>query len=269
MLVTGRTVAVGTDTAPEQGHDAVGASIGCRPSGARPAVRGWDGMSETAHHSGSETGGRPAWLLPVAIVAAVVVVAGIVVGVVLSQRSGKSGATGSPAAAATVVLPSPTPTVTAVARQATSAFAKALPSSVLQYALATSTADTAWQNAGALEAWDETYTDGTARTLKLRAGQWETADQAKAFAATLVAAVATPAPTASAVATPSAGASSTAAAGLPRSGDVTAGGATVGTYSVVDSGDGTATAVWTNGQSVFMLVAPAADAYAAYTAFPL
>ena len=225
-------------------------------------------MSETALHKEPGSGGRPAWVLPVAIVAAVVVVAAIVVGVVLSQRSGKGTATQQPATATTVRMPSPTPTVAPVARQATSAFDKALPASVLQYALATSVADTAWQNAGAVEAWEETFTDGKAGTLKLRAGQWESADQAKAFAATLVTAVAKPAPTSSAAPTPSSSATA-GPAGLPRSGDVTAGGATVGTYTVVDSGDGTGTAVWTNGQSVFMVVAPIAEAYAAYTAFPL
>lgn len=223
-------------------------------------------MSETAHHRTPE-GGRPAWLLPVALVAAVVVVASLVAAIVLSQHPDKSaGATQPPATASTVQLPSPTPTVSPVARQATSAFAKALPTGVLQYALASSVPDTAWQNAGAVEAWEETFTDGTAGTLKLRAGQWETADQAKAFAATLVAAVATPAPSSSAASPAS---TPGAATGLPRSGDVTAAGATVGTFKVVDSGDGTGTAVWTNGQSVFMLVAPIADAYAAYTAFPL
>lgn len=285
VLVTGRTVAVGTDTAVDRRHDAAGAARGRRvdrlPSVRRPAGgAGVDGMSETAHHRGSRPGARPAWVLPVAVVAAVVVVAGIVVGIVLSQRSGKGTATGS-GPASTVHLPSPTPTLAPVPRQATSAFAKALPTSVLQYALATSAADVAWQNAGAVEAWEESFTDGASGTLKLRSGQWETADEAKAFAATLVKAVAAPAPTSSATSsgaatpaatsatTPAPGGTSAGSAGLPRSGDVTVGGATVGTFQVVDSGDGTGTAVWTNGSSVFMLVAPVADAYPAYTAFPL
>ncbi len=220
-------------------------------------------MSETAQHSrGAEANGRPGWLLPVAVVAAVVVLAGIVVGIVLAQRPAKgTGAAQTPAPTVTVLLPSPTPTVAPVARQATSAFAKALPTSVLRYALASSAADAEWQTAGAIEAWDETYTDGASGTLTLRAGQWETADEAKAFAATLVAAAPTPA------ATPAA--SAAAGSGLPKSGDVTAGGATVGTFSVVDAGNGNGIAVWTNGQSVFWLSAPLADAYAAYTAFPL
>ena len=225
-------------------------------------------MSETAQHSkGAQTNGRPGWLLPVAVVAAVVVVAGIVVGIVLAQRPAKgTGAAQTPVSAATVLLPSPTPTVAPVARQATSAFAKALPTSVLRYALASSAVDAEWQKAGAIEAWDETYTDGASGTLTLRAGQWETADEAKAFAATLLAAVPTPAAT---PATPATGATTATASGLPRSGDVTVGGATVGTFSVVDAGNGNGIAVWTNGQSVFWLSAPLADAYAAYTAFPL
>ena len=227
-------------------------------------------MSETAQHSnGAGASGRPGWLLPVAVVAAVVVVAGVVVGIVLAQRPATGTGAQGPVSAATVQLSSPTPTVAPVARQATSAFATALPTSVLQYALASSAADAEWQTAGAIEAWDETYTDGASGTLTLRAGQWETAAEAKAFAATLLAAVPTPAATPAAPATPATGATTTTASGLPRSGDVTAGGATVGTFSVVDAGNGNGIAVWTNGQSVFWLSAPLADAYAAFTAFPL
>src|SRR5690349_2026343 len=102
--------------------------------------------------------GRPRWLIPVIAGVVVLVVAAIVIGIVVS--SGDDTADGAPpAVASTILLPSPTPTVEPVARPATTAFAAALPTTVLQYALATSAVDAEWQAAGAIEAYTETYTD--------------------------------------------------------------------------------------------------------------
>ena len=213
-----------------------------------------------APQHGRETAGRPAWLLPVALSAIVVIVAGVVVAIV-TNRTGDSAAPVTPdPITTTVVLPVPTPTVTPVARQATSAFATALPTAVLQYALATSTADAEWVTAGALEAWSETYTDGGTGTLAVRSSQWETPAEATAFAAALVAAL----PTTAAPASPAPDAPA-----LPASGEVLAAGTPVGTYTVVDGGDGTGIAVWSNGTAVFRLVAPLADVLDAYAQFPL
>jgi hypothetical protein len=166
-----------------------------------------------------------------------------------------------PAVASTVLLPSPTPTVAPVARPATTAFASALPTSVLQYALASSADDAEWLGAGAIEAYTETFTDGGSGTVTVRAGQWETPAEATAVAANLVAAFpAAPSPAASA---------SPTGPTLPQSGDVTAGGAVAGTYSIADAGDGTGVAVWTNGSTVFQVTAPVAQIEDVYKAFPL
>jgi hypothetical protein len=204
--------------------------------------------------------GRPRWLIPAIIGAAVLVVAAIILAIVLG--SGDDDAAEQPdAVASTVLLPSPTPTVEPVARTATSAFAVALPTTVLQYALATSVPDTEWQAAGAIEAYTETYTDGGSGTVTVRSGQWETPEEAVAFAAGLVATV-------PAAATPAPSASPTGPT-LPQSGEVTAGGAAAGTYSIADAGNGTGVAVWTNGTTVFQATAPVADIADFYNAFPL
>ncbi|WP_456823995.1 hypothetical protein [Cellulomonas sp. P5_E12] len=205
--------------------------------------------------------GRPRWLVPVIIGVVVLLAAAIIIAIVTGSK-GDSTDTPPPAAASTVLLPSPTPTVAPVARPATTAFASALPTSVLQYALATSAPDTEWQAAGAIEAYTETYADGGSGTATVRSGQWETPEEATAFAASLVAAF----PAAPAAPSPSA---SSDAPALPTSGDVTAGGAKAGTYSIADAGDGTGVAVWTNGTTVFQATVPVEDVVDFYNAFPL
>ncbi len=203
---------------------------------------------------------RPAWLLPVAIGAGVLVVAGVVAGVLLTRDGAETPA----ATATTVVLPSPTPTVAPVPREATTAFASALPTSVLEYALASSAPDEEWVAAGALEAWTETYTDGADGLITVRAAQFETPEEAATFAGTLTAAL-PPAPV-DATSDPGEG---TETPELPQSGEVEAGDAVVGTYTVVDAGDGTGLAVWQNGTAVLHMTVPVDDAAAAYAAFPL
>lgn len=215
-----------------------------------------------AHAAGDR---RPRWLLPVAVGAGVLVVGGVVAGVLLTRGDGDVAPTGT---ATTVVLPSPTPTVAPVPRTATTAFASALPISVLDYALATSAPDDERVAAGALEAWTETYTDGADGTLTVRAAQFETPEEAAAFATALVAGLpAAPAgePAATGAATPGAD----GAPALPQQGEVQAGGAAAGTYTIVDAGDGTGVAVWQNGTAVLQLTAPVADVADAYAAFPL
>lgn len=240
-------------TTPPVGPPASGPAASAAPT---PAT-------ETPAPAGS---GRPRWLIPAIIGGVVVVIAAIVIAVVTS--GGDDDTADEPAAvASTILLPSPTPTVAPVARPATTAFAVALPTSVLQYALATSAVDAEWQAAGAVEAYTETYTDGGSGTVTVRSGQWETPEEAVAFAATLVAAFpAAPAPDPSASSTASA---SPTGPTLPQSGEVSAGGAAAGTYSIADLGDGTGVAVWTNGSTVFQATAPVADIVDLYNAFPL
>jgi len=233
------------------------------------STTGEEGSASGGDEPPSESKPRPRWLLPAAIGVAVVVVIGVVAGIIASRSSGSDDA--PPPVASTILLPSPTPSVDPVARTATTAFAAALPTSVLQYALATSEPYPDWQAAGAIEAYTETYTDGESGTVSVQVGQWESAEEAGAFAATLVAALpqatadtATDAPTASASASAAADAPD-----LPQSGDVTAGGQKAGTYTIVDAGDGTGIAVWTNGTVVFRVVAPVDEIVDVYSAFPL
>jgi hypothetical protein len=145
------------------------------------------------------------------------------------------------------------------ARATTSAFTAALPASVLQYAYASTQPATDWQAAGALEAGTDTYTDGGTGKLTVEAGQFPTTDAATAFAGTLVAALPTTAPSPAASGAPA----------LPKTGQVAPGGTVSGSYTIVDGGKGTGVAVWTNGTTVFRLVAPLPDILNAYAAYPL
>jgi len=218
----------------------------------------------TPQHGRSSSAGRPAWLVPVAAIVAVLVVAGGIIAVVVSSRDTPAVPTPE---ASTVLLLSPVPTIAPVPRATETAFTALLPTSLLQYALATSVVDEEWVAADAIEAWSETYTDGASATLAVRAGQWETPEEATAIAATLVAALPTAAPAPAATGTSTATAAP--APQLPQTGDVTAAGAVVGTFTIADAGDGTGVAVWTNGTSVFRLVAPVDDVLDAYAAYPL
>ncbi len=239
-----------------------GAQQPTAPLGA-PAASAATTTADGTPPAGPEGGsGRPRWLVPAIIGAVVVVVAGIVIGILVT-RGGDEPTPG--AAASTVLLPSPTPTIEPVARTATTSFAAALPVSVLQYALASSATDEEWLAAGAVEAYTEAYSDGAGGEVTVRAGQWETPEEAVAYAATLVAALpAAPAADAGATATATAGTSD-----LPQTGEVLVGGAPAGTFTIVDAGDGTGVAVWTNGSSVFRVVAPVEDVADVYAAFPL
>jgi hypothetical protein len=170
----------------------------------------------------------------------------------------------TPEAGPVVEQPLPTSTVAPVARPATTAFATALPTTLLQYALAASAEEPQWLAGGALEAYAESYTDGASGTVAVQAGQWETPEEAAAFLATLTAAL------------PAAGEApadgATAAAGAPAvllQEDVLVAGQPTGSATVVDAGDGTGVAVWSNGTTVFRLTGPAADIRNLYAAYPL
>lgn len=213
---------------------------------------------------GTPSGGRPAWLVPVAAGAGVLVVAGVVIGVLVSRGGDEQAPT---PAASTVVVPLPTPAAEPVARSATTAFASALPTTVLQYALVSSQEDAEWASAGALEAYTETLTDGGTATVTVRAGQYETAGEATAALQRLTAALPAAAPAAGTATAEETSDASVPA--LPATGDVMVAGAPVGTFTVVDAGDGTGIAVWQNGTAVFQLTAPLADVLDVYTAYGL
>ncbi|CAN5127660.1 hypothetical protein BH11ACT1_BH11ACT1_05200 [soil metagenome] len=209
---------------------------------------------------------RRKMLLIGGIAAAVVVIGGIVA--IVASQGGDDAAVLPAPTASTVLLPLPTATVAPVPRAATTAFASALPTTVLQYALATSAVEPTWVAAGAVEAYSESYSDGGTAQVVVTAGQWETPETAAAYAQQLVAGI--PATATPPTAMPSSTASAAAApAGFPATGDVTAAGQKVGTYTLVDAGDGTGIAVWTNGSSVFRATAPIADIRNVYAAYPL
>ena len=217
-------------------------------------------MAESVGPQHGRGEGRPAWVLPVALGAAVVVVAGIVTAVLLSRNDDSAAPAVTPTTVVTtIVAPVPTPTVAPAARETTTAFTAVLPASVLQYAYASSQPATDWLAAGALEAWADTYTDGGSGTLTVQAGQFATTDEATAFAANLVGTLPSAAPSPAATGAPA----------LPQTGQVAAAGTVTGSYTIVDGGDGTGIAVWSNGTGVFRLVAPLAEILNAYGAYPL
>lgn len=168
---------------------------------------------------------------------------------VLALLLGNRG--GGPVPEAEVVtLPVPTPTVSAIAREAGTTFYDALPSEVLTFALSASADSPEMVAAGALEGYQLEYTDGT-RQVVLRAGQWPTADEADAAYAALLASIAPEG------ATPD------------DSGAVEVDGTEVGSYAMVTHEDGTGTVVWSNGTAVMELEGPADALPDLYTAFPL
>ncbi|GIG32142.1 hypothetical protein [Cellulomonas oligotrophica] len=258
-----RHASAGGHATPAHGLPASAAARASTPPASTPPASTPPASVPPAGPAGTdETSRRPRWLVPVVVAGAVVVVGGVVAGVLAGQGAFTPAAP-SPSTS-TVVLASPTSTVDPVGRDATTAFASALPGTVLQYAVASSEEDAERVADGALEAWLETWTDGGDATLTVRAGQWETAEEAAAVAD----AVAQALPEAEAPdGTPSAG--STAGPALPATGDVLVDGETVGTYTVVDAGDGTGVAVWSNGTAVLEITGPVGQILDLYAAFPL
>lgn len=209
--------------------------------------------AQAGSSDGSSGGGRPAWLLPVAIGVGVLVVVGIVIAIVTS--GGGDDAAATPTVTPTVVLPVPTPTVAPEQRADPTDFTKLLPATILQYAFQSEKKADALLQAGAVEAVTDTYTDGGTGTLTVDAAQFETADAAAAAAKEAAGATKVE-PT-------------SPAAGLPQQGDVTAGGQKVGTYAIVDAGEGKGLAIWTNGTAMFRMSAPVGDIVAAYSSYPM
>ncbi|MCF4119447.1 hypothetical protein L1785_00430 [Antribacter sp. KLBMP9083] len=148
----------------------------------------------------------------------------------------------------TVTAPAPTPTVDAMARAPEeTAFQKALPSAVLQFALVSQAESPATLDAGAVEAWTFEYGDGS-RTVTVVAGQWATPEEATAATQAMM-----------------------AAAGQPTAqGDVLVGDQVVGTYVITPgSAADLAVATWHNGTAVFQATGPLDVIEEFYAAFPL
>ena len=151
----------------------------------------------------------------------------------------------------TVVLPSPTPTVEPIPRQPLSAFADALPSTVLSYALTTFAEEPPLLVAGALEGYRLGYSDGGDGALTVLAGQWPTPEEAVAALAGL---------TAGAVPVED---------GEPASGDVLVAGAPVGMWTLTAAPHGATSVSWPNGTVLLRAIAPPDVARDVYAAYPL
>lgn len=188
------------------------------------------------------------------VVGAVVVVAAAVVGFLLLQGDDEgSQAAPSPVPTVTHTLPAPTATTDPVARGEGSALFTALPGTVRQYVLTSITPGDLAAQAGALETYDLSYAGalGDADAVyTVQVTQWATPEDATAAADALSASFAP--------------ASST--------GEVQAGGAAVGAFSLFGEGTSTsetAHAVWTNGTVVLHASGPAADITNFYLAYSL
>jgi len=188
----------------------------------------------------------------VLIVAGLLVAAlGVVAVLALSNRGG-----GVVPEAEVITLPVPTPTIEPVVRTPGTAFADALPSTVLQYALTELAPEPAVLAVGALEGYRLVYSDGGAVTLVATAGQWATVEAATTAAAAAVAAQ---------VATAAAG----EGAEPVTEGAVLVEGTEVGRYTLVPRADGTGAITWTNQSVVLQVDGPVDQLIDVHTAFAL
>jgi len=229
-------------------------------TGARGPFAQWQDRSATdslpnppaEQESGASTRRVVLWIVG----GAVVVVAGLGIAALTGAFDGPAPAAAPPAA--TVTLSSPVPTISPAPRTAVSAFADALPSSVLSYALTATVPYPADVAAGALEGYELTYSDGGTGTITVRAGQWADAPGAAAVYSA-----------SSAAATAAQGAAPSPAPTGPTSGTVQVDGKPAGQWIITTAADGTGTAWWTNGTAVFEAVGPRAVIAEFYHAFPL
>jgi hypothetical protein len=153
-----------------------------------------------------------------------------------------------PVPTVTVTAPAPTPTVKAMERaDDETAFQKALPSTVLQFALGSFTEAKEPKEQGALEAWNTEYADGGPGEVELVAGQWATSDDAAAAAT----------------------AWTQAAGEADGEGDVKVGKKVVGQYAIVPVKGDKVVVVWQNGTAVMQATGPAGTMEDFYAAFPL
>lgn len=215
------------------------------------APRGPVGATDLRHGRASEAVYRRRRLVALGGVLLLVVI--VLVGAFGWPGFARSGTGPAPTTAATptVTTPPPAPTPTPVERVDPTEFGAALPTTVLDYALVAQEPETTLADAGALESYTLTYTNGTdaaATSVAVLAGQWPTTLEVTTSAEDIVATLALP---------------------VVDTGDVLVADETAGTYSVVDPGDGTLTIVWTNNTALLWMAGPADAVRALYDAFPL
>lgn len=235
----------------------------------RPGTASSSGRAQTGGAPDEPAAARrrpPLWVL---IGAAVLVVGGVVAGVLLL---GDRGGDQPVPEAEVVTLPVPTPTVEPIAHEGGTAFAAALPATVLAHALSEAGEHLPLLAAGALEGYRYVYTDG-ATPVTLLAGQWETPEEASARYAAMVqeqtAAVAA-AGGSDAGDGAEEGAEGDAASTDTNEGPVTTvDGTETGRYTLVPRTDGTGALTWWNGTAVLQLDGPTEELLDLFTAFPL
>jgi hypothetical protein len=192
----------------------------------------------------------------VALVLLLTLLGGLVAFAALVWPGFASGGDAKTPAEVTVTAPPATPTIEPVERTAETELGKAMPASVLQFALRAETSTAALEDAGAIEGHELTYADGEsddATTVTVRAGQWGDDDEAQdAYDELLAAAVGV-------------GGDATS------TGSVEVDGEPVGSFAVTATGPGTGTSTvtWRNGTVVLQATGPTDEIEAFYTAFPL
>jgi hypothetical protein len=131
-------------------------------------------------HARDKTSGLRVWWWVAGVVGVVVLALGAV-GVYGATQRGASAQ--PPTETIFTTLPPPTPTIPIPAKPTGTPFFDALPASVNQYVLVKTEANAAWADLGAFDGYTLTYSDGRDEVTVL-AGQWRTADEARAaFAA--------------------------------------------------------------------------------------
>jgi hypothetical protein len=114
--------------------------------------------------------------IAVAGVAALAVVLAVVIVLVGRGKEEPPAEPPTPVVVTKTVAP-PSPTVTAVPPPGSTPFAQALPTAVGAYALTRAAEFPNWADAGAIEAYALTYSDGETE-IRVTAGQWPTAEAA-------------------------------------------------------------------------------------------
>lgn len=252
-------------------HPTMGTSTGSEPPSSRHDLHG------------APPGRRrpPLWLL---ILIGVVVVGAVVTAVLLLTNQDEAEAP----PAETVTLPVPTPTIESIAREPGSPFFEALPSVVLQFALAEVGQSEDLLAGGALEGYRLVYSDGGATSLTVLAGQWRDASGPTARLDSVLAQVVAEAgevPEASGAEEPAAsepaddeteaGEDDAGAAPAeeplpsPEQGSVEVDGQEVGRYVFLPREDGTGTIWWTNSTVFVQLDGPWAQLRDVFTAYSL
>ncbi|ACQ81520.1 hypothetical protein Bcav_3277 [Beutenbergia cavernae DSM 12333] len=172
-------------------------------------------------------------------IGAVVVIALVVVLVLLLTRPDPEPTPGE-----TVAGPTPTPAITPAERDTGTAFLAVLPSTLLQYAVTAQAEDAGLLDAGAVEAWTLTYSDGDGTELVLRTAQLTTPEGAAAARESL-----------------------TVEGESLRAEPVLVGGEEAGQVVISATEDDGAVAAWSNATAVFQVTGPADAVVAFYDAF--